>query len=76
MLCFFPLSFGLSFSCQMINVLTNDCYRMFESVLFSTFLLCIPVLLVVCIIYSCCILGYTALIGIATYLIFIPLQVS
>ncbi|XP_058238228.1 ATP-binding cassette sub-family C member 12 isoform X1 [Hemibagrus wyckioides] len=59
---------------EMINVLTNDGYRMFESVLFGTFLLCIPVLLVVCIIYSCYILGYTALIGIVTYLIFIPIQ--
>ncbi|KAI5088763.1 multidrug resistance-associated protein 9, partial [Silurus meridionalis] len=59
---------------EMINVLTNDGYRMFEAVLFGTFLLCIPMLLVVCIIYSCYILGYTALIGIITYLIFIPIQ--
>ncbi|KAK3528342.1 hypothetical protein QTP86_033632 [Hemibagrus guttatus] len=59
---------------EMINVLTNDGYRMFESVLYCTFPLCIPVLLVVCIIYSCYILGYTALIGIITYLIFIPIQ--
>ncbi|GAA6065951.1 ATP-binding cassette sub-family C member 12 isoform X1 [Tachysurus ichikawai] len=59
---------------EMINVLTNDGYRMFEAMLFGTFLLCIPILLVVCIIYSCYILGYTALIGIITYLIFIPVQ--
>lgn len=61
---------------QVINVLTNDGYRMFEAMLFSSFLLCIPMLLVVGIIYSCYILGYTALIGIVTYLIFIPIQVS
>ncbi|XP_072527070.1 ATP-binding cassette sub-family C member 12 [Salminus brasiliensis] len=59
---------------EMINVLTSDGYRMFEAVLFGTFLLCIPVLLIVCIVYSCFILGYTALIGIMTYLIFIPVQ--
>ncbi|KAL7831206.1 hypothetical protein SRHO_G00307090 [Serrasalmus rhombeus] len=59
---------------EAINVLTNDCYRMFEAVIFGTFLLCVPVLLVVCIIYSCFILGYTALIGVLTYLIFIPIQ--
>uniref|UniRef100_A0A8B9HQ01 ATP-binding cassette, sub-family C (CFTR/MRP), member 12 n=1 Tax=Astyanax mexicanus TaxID=7994 RepID=A0A8B9HQ01_ASTMX len=48
---------------EMINVLTSDGYRMFEAVLFGTFLLCIPVLLIVCIVYSCFILGSTALIG-------------
>ncbi|KAF4090918.1 hypothetical protein AMELA_G00031150 [Ameiurus melas] len=59
---------------EMINILTSDGYRIFEAVLFGTFLLCIPLLLIVCIIYSCYILGYTALIGIMTYLIFIPIQ--
>ncbi|XP_017314285.1 ATP-binding cassette sub-family C member 12 isoform X2 [Ictalurus punctatus] len=59
---------------EMINILTSDGYRIFEAVLFGTFLLCIPMLLIVCIIYSCYILGYTALIGIMTYLIFIPIQ--
>uniref|UniRef100_A0A8B9HQL6 ATP-binding cassette, sub-family C (CFTR/MRP), member 12 n=1 Tax=Astyanax mexicanus TaxID=7994 RepID=A0A8B9HQL6_ASTMX len=61
---------------EMINVLTSDGYRMFEAVLFGTFLLCIPVLLIVCIVYSCFILGSTALIGVGTYLVFIPIQVS
>ncbi|KAL7833683.1 hypothetical protein AOLI_G00286430 [Acnodon oligacanthus] len=59
---------------ETINVLTSDSYRMFEAVIFGTFLLCVPVLLVVCIIYACFILGYTALIGVITYLIFIPIQ--
>ncbi|XP_076855657.1 ATP-binding cassette sub-family C member 12 isoform X2 [Brachyhypopomus gauderio] len=59
---------------EMINVLTSDSYRMFEAVIFGTFLLCIPVLLIVGIIYSCYILGYTALIGVLTYLVFIPIQ--
>uniref|UniRef100_A0A8B9JBF0 ATP-binding cassette sub-family C member 5 n=1 Tax=Astyanax mexicanus TaxID=7994 RepID=A0A8B9JBF0_ASTMX len=56
---------------EMINVLTSDGYRMFEAVLFGTFLLCIPVLLIVCIVYSCFILGSTALIGVGTYLFFV-----
>uniref|UniRef100_A0A8K9XBN4 ATP-binding cassette, sub-family C (CFTR/MRP), member 12 n=1 Tax=Oncorhynchus mykiss TaxID=8022 RepID=A0A8K9XBN4_ONCMY len=82
----FPLSplvsFSLSSLCpslsslQMINVLTSDGYRMFEAVLFGTFLLCIPVLLTACMIYACYTLGYTALIGVSVYLVFIPIQFS
>uniref|UniRef100_A0A6Q2WQL3 ATP-binding cassette, sub-family C (CFTR/MRP), member 12 n=1 Tax=Esox lucius TaxID=8010 RepID=A0A6Q2WQL3_ESOLU len=56
---------------EMINVLASDGYRMFEAVVFGTFLLCIPVLLVICIVYACYILGYTALIGTAVYLVLI-----
>ncbi|XP_052362965.1 ATP-binding cassette sub-family C member 12-like, partial [Oncorhynchus keta] len=59
---------------EMINVLTSDGYRMFEAVLFGTFLLCIPVLLTACMIYACYTLGYTALIGVSVYLVFIPIQ--
>ncbi|KAJ7994532.1 hypothetical protein DPEC_G00250450 [Dallia pectoralis] len=59
---------------EVINVLASDGYRMFEAVVFGTFLLCIPVLLIVCIVYACYILGYTALIGTAVYLVFIPIQ--
>ncbi|RXN17281.1 multidrug resistance-associated 9 [Labeo rohita] len=59
-----------------INVLTSDGYRMFEAAMFGTFLLCVPFLLIICIIYSCIILGYTALVGIVVYLIFLPIQFS
>ncbi|XP_078140109.1 ATP-binding cassette sub-family C member 12-like [Centroberyx gerrardi] len=58
----------------MINVLTNDGHRMFEAVVFGSFLLSIPVLLIVCIVYACYILGYTALTGVFIYLVFIPIQ--
>ncbi|KAI1889792.1 hypothetical protein AGOR_G00166580 [Albula goreensis] len=61
---------------EVINVLTGDGYRMFEAVVFGTFLLCIPFLLLMCIIYACYIFGYTALTGIAVYLVFIPIQFS
>ncbi|XP_051946724.1 ATP-binding cassette sub-family C member 12 [Xyrauchen texanus] len=61
---------------ETINVLTSDGYRLFEAVMYGTFLLCVPVLLLICIIYACIILGYTALVGIVVYLIFIPIQFS
>ncbi|XP_051563276.1 ATP-binding cassette sub-family C member 12-like [Myxocyprinus asiaticus] len=61
---------------ETINVLTSDGYRLFEAVLYGTFLLCVPMLLLICIIYAWIILGYTALIGIAVYLVFLPIQFS
>uniref|UniRef100_A0A3Q3NJL9 ATP-binding cassette, sub-family C (CFTR/MRP), member 12 n=1 Tax=Labrus bergylta TaxID=56723 RepID=A0A3Q3NJL9_9LABR len=59
---------------EMINVLTNDGYRLFEAVLFGSFVLSSPVLFFVCVIYACFILGYTALTGVCIYIIFIPVQ--
>ncbi|XP_041813283.1 ATP-binding cassette sub-family C member 12 isoform X2 [Chelmon rostratus] len=59
---------------EMINVLTNDGHRLFEAVLFGSFLLSAPVLLIVCIIYSNFVLGYTAMTGVGTYLVFVPVQ--
>ncbi|KAM6980550.1 ATP-binding cassette sub-family C member 12 [Aplochiton taeniatus] len=59
---------------EMINVLTSDGYRMFEAVVFGNFLLCVPVLLILCVFYTCYILGYTALIGVLIYMVFIPVQ--
>ncbi|XP_040926020.1 ATP-binding cassette sub-family C member 12 isoform X2 [Betta splendens] len=59
---------------EMINVLTNDGHRLFEAALFGSFVLSTPVLLIGCIVYACYILGVTALTGVVTYLIFIPVQ--
>ncbi|XP_047437487.1 ATP-binding cassette sub-family C member 12 isoform X2 [Mugil cephalus] len=59
---------------EMINVLTNDGHRLFEAVLFASFLFASPVLLILCIFYSCYILGYTALTGVFIFLIFLPTQ--
>ncbi|XP_056602458.1 ATP-binding cassette sub-family C member 12 [Triplophysa dalaica] len=61
---------------ETINVLTSDGYRLYDAVLYGTFSLCVPVLMIICIIYACIILGYTALIGTLVYLIFIPIQLS
>ncbi|XP_072237117.1 ATP-binding cassette sub-family C member 12 isoform X1 [Leuresthes tenuis] len=59
---------------EMINILTNDGHRLFEAVLFASFTLSTPVLFIVCIVYACYILGYTALTGVCTYIIFVPVQ--
>uniref|UniRef100_A0A665V6E5 ATP-binding cassette sub-family C member 5 n=1 Tax=Echeneis naucrates TaxID=173247 RepID=A0A665V6E5_ECHNA len=59
---------------EMINVLTNDGHKLFEAVIFASFFLSTPVLFIVCVIYACFILGYTALTGVCTYIIFIPIQ--
>ncbi|XP_041931072.1 ATP-binding cassette sub-family C member 12-like isoform X3 [Alosa sapidissima] len=60
---------------QIINVLTVDSYRMFEAVVYGSYMLSgVLLALLLCISYSCYILGYTALIGISVYLGFIPIQ--
>uniref|UniRef100_A0A7N8X4I8 ATP-binding cassette, sub-family C (CFTR/MRP), member 12 n=1 Tax=Mastacembelus armatus TaxID=205130 RepID=A0A7N8X4I8_9TELE len=59
---------------EMINVLTNDGHKLFEAVLFGSFVLSTPMLFIVSIIYACIILGFTALTGVSIYLIFVPIQ--
>uniref|UniRef100_A0AAQ5ZNC7 ATP-binding cassette, sub-family C (CFTR/MRP), member 12 n=1 Tax=Amphiprion ocellaris TaxID=80972 RepID=A0AAQ5ZNC7_AMPOC len=56
---------------EMINVLTSDGHRLFEAVLFGSFILSTPVLFIVCIVYACYILGYTALTGVCTYIMYL-----
>uniref|UniRef100_A0A8C2ZRL1 ATP binding cassette subfamily C member 12 n=1 Tax=Cyclopterus lumpus TaxID=8103 RepID=A0A8C2ZRL1_CYCLU len=53
----------------------NTYNKLFDAVLFGSFVVSCPVLFIVCIVYSCYILGYTALTGVSIYLIFIPVQV-
>ncbi|XP_068170423.1 ATP-binding cassette sub-family C member 12 [Antennarius striatus] len=59
---------------ELINVLSNDGHKLFEAVVFGSFLLSAPVLFFVAIVYACIVLGYTALTGVFIYLIFIPVQ--
>ncbi|XP_022605714.1 multidrug resistance-associated protein 9-like [Seriola dumerili] len=59
---------------QMVHVLTSDSYRVFEAVLLGPLVLPFPLLLIICSVYSCYILDYTALIGFFIFLIFILLQ--
>ncbi|XP_028432411.1 multidrug resistance-associated protein 9 [Perca flavescens] len=59
---------------EIISVLTSDGHKLFEAVLFSSFLIATPVLFIMCNIYACYILGYTALTGVCIYLIFLSVQ--
>lgn len=62
-------------SSQVLNVLSSDSYSLFEAALFCPLPATIPVLMGVCAVYAVFILGPTALVGIAVYLVFIPIQV-
>uniref|UniRef100_A0A8D0AA03 ATP-binding cassette, sub-family C (CFTR/MRP), member 12 n=1 Tax=Sander lucioperca TaxID=283035 RepID=A0A8D0AA03_SANLU len=65
---------GISMGEVNTGVLTSDGHKLFEAVLFGSFLIATPVLFIVCTIYACYILGYTALTGVSIYLIFLPVQ--
>ncbi|XP_016069254.1 PREDICTED: multidrug resistance-associated protein 9 [Miniopterus natalensis] len=60
---------------EVLNVLSSDSYSLFEAALFCPLPATIPVLMGVCAVYAVFILGPTALVGIAVYLVFIPIQV-
>uniref|UniRef100_A0A669BE04 ATP-binding cassette, sub-family C (CFTR/MRP), member 12 n=1 Tax=Oreochromis niloticus TaxID=8128 RepID=A0A669BE04_ORENI len=49
---------------EILNILTNDCHKVFEAVTFGCLVLSVPVVYLVCASYACYILGYTALIGV------------
>ncbi|KAL7978930.1 hypothetical protein Chor_013419 [Crotalus horridus] len=53
---------------------SSDGFRIFEAALFGPMPMTAPLLIVVCTIYSCALLGPTALIGTFIYAAFIPLQ--
>nr|XP_028596055.1 multidrug resistance-associated protein 9 isoform X4 [Podarcis muralis] len=59
---------------EMINLLSNDGYRVFDAALVCPLPLAVPLLMTIGTIYSCIILGPTALLGLVLYIIFIPVQ--
>ncbi|XP_034536168.1 multidrug resistance-associated protein 9-like [Notolabrus celidotus] len=59
---------------QMVNVLTSDSNKLFGAVLLGALVLPFPLLLIICSVYTCYILNYTALIGFFIFIIFIVLQ--
>uniref|UniRef100_H3AXD2 ATP-binding cassette sub-family C member 5 n=1 Tax=Latimeria chalumnae TaxID=7897 RepID=H3AXD2_LATCH len=59
---------------EVINILSNDGHRLFEASLFCPLAFGIPLLLIACTVYSCVVLGPTALLGVFAYLIFLPVQ--
>ncbi|XP_070253922.1 ATP-binding cassette sub-family C member 12 isoform X3 [Myotis yumanensis] len=58
-----------------LNVLSSDSCSLFEAALFCPLPATIPILMVVCAVFSFFTLGPTALIGISVYIIFVPIQV-
>ncbi|XP_019731916.1 multidrug resistance-associated protein 9 [Hippocampus comes] len=60
---------------EIINVLTTDGQKLFESVVLGSYAVVSPVLLCLCIVYACFILGITALMGVGIYLVFVPMQI-
>uniref|UniRef100_A0A668W2X7 ATP-binding cassette, sub-family C (CFTR/MRP), member 12 n=1 Tax=Oreochromis aureus TaxID=47969 RepID=A0A668W2X7_OREAU len=60
---------------EILNILTNVGHTVFEAVVNGSFVMSTPVLFVAGICYAWNILGYTALIGVFIYLIFIPIEV-
>ncbi|XP_009676710.2 ATP-binding cassette sub-family C member 12 [Struthio camelus] len=61
---------------EVINVLSHDGYYMFEAAVFCPLPMNVPILLIICTVYACLILGPTALIGTFVYIAFIPLQIK
>ncbi|XP_060041591.1 ATP-binding cassette sub-family C member 12 isoform X1 [Erinaceus europaeus] len=59
---------------EVLNILSNDSYSLFEAALFCPLPATIPILMIVCAMYALFILGPTALIGIFVYIVFIPIQ--
>lgn len=60
----------------MVNVLTSDSYRVFDAFMLGPVLLSMPLILIMCSVYSCYILDYTALIGYLVFFVFALLQVG
>uniref|UniRef100_A0AAQ4P4I1 ATP-binding cassette sub-family C member 5 n=1 Tax=Gasterosteus aculeatus aculeatus TaxID=481459 RepID=A0AAQ4P4I1_GASAC len=52
---------------EVISLLSTDGHKLFEAVVLGSFLLATPVLFVMCAIYSCYVLYYTALAGVFIY---------
>uniref|UniRef100_I3J4R6 ATP-binding cassette sub-family C member 5 n=1 Tax=Oreochromis niloticus TaxID=8128 RepID=I3J4R6_ORENI len=63
---------------EILNILTNDCHKVFEAVTFGCLVLSVPVVYLVCASYACYILGYTALIGvfIEVVVIYMPIKLK
>uniref|UniRef100_A0A8C6Z130 ATP-binding cassette sub-family C member 5 n=1 Tax=Nothoprocta perdicaria TaxID=30464 RepID=A0A8C6Z130_NOTPE len=61
---------------EVINVLSHDGYHMFEAAIFCPLPINVPILMIICTVYGCVILGPTALIGTFVYILFIPLQIK
>ncbi|XP_066266620.1 ATP-binding cassette sub-family C member 5-like [Branchiostoma lanceolatum] len=59
---------------ELVNLLSNDGMRLYEFVAFGNFIINTPLLFIPGTIYTCIILGPWALLGVFTFLLFLPLQ--
>uniref|UniRef100_A0A4W3JDR1 ATP-binding cassette sub-family C member 5 n=1 Tax=Callorhinchus milii TaxID=7868 RepID=A0A4W3JDR1_CALMI len=59
---------------EIMNLLSNDGNCLFDAVVYCPLVFGTPVLLFSCAVYSCIILGPTALLGMVAYIIFMPVQ--
>ena len=60
---------------QLVNLLTNDGQRLAETIIYMAVLFATPYLLVVASVVSCLIIGWTGVLGVLTFLLFVPVQV-
>ncbi|KAJ8333700.1 hypothetical protein SKAU_G00410190 [Synaphobranchus kaupii] len=61
---------------KVINTATDDTCQLFRSVMYFPYILLLPILMIMCITYSCYILGYATLITLLVYLAFTFIQFS
>ncbi|XP_078592465.1 ATP-binding cassette sub-family C member 5-like isoform X2 [Branchiostoma floridae x Branchiostoma japonicum] len=59
---------------ELVNLLSNDGMRLFELTTFGIFVVNTPILFIPGSVYTCFILGPWALVGVATFLLFLPVQ--
>jgi len=56
--------------------MSNDGQRLAEMIMYVGSIIGTPVMIVIATVFSCVFLGWTAIIGIITFLSFIPIQVT
>ncbi|XP_035669085.1 multidrug resistance-associated protein 5-like isoform X2 [Branchiostoma floridae] len=59
---------------ELVNLLSNDGMRLFELTTFGIFVVNTPILFIPGSVYTCFILGPWALVGVATFILFLPVQ--
>ncbi|XP_078673277.1 ATP-binding cassette sub-family C member 5-like [Branchiostoma floridae x Branchiostoma belcheri] len=59
---------------ELVNLLSNDGMRLFELTTFGIFVVNTPILFIPGTVYTCFILGPWALVGVATFILFLPVQ--
>ncbi|XP_078066968.1 ATP-binding cassette sub-family C member 12 isoform X3 [Mustelus asterias] len=61
---------------EVMNLLSNDGYRLFEAAVFCPLIFGTPILLISCTIYCYIIIGPTSLLGVIAYILLFPIQMK